>query len=313
MVIRSSSARAVAKLLAELRDGSPVEREAAIARLRVIGARAIDRLAALVGSAAPDAARVAALSALEGIANPRARDSALEAIHDASPAVATAAVAACRPWLSTETAVLDALTALALDRARHELVRIAALDALSELPRPVIQPILQRLDVEDPVLAARVAGRAAAPSLDQPAGIREWLRVRGAGAPLSEIHQAIAGMRERERDEPSADRRQQWVAARGAAHAVLAQRGSRVALYDLRETFDAARAPLPIDFLQAATLAGDATCLEPLGRAWTAADKDPWWRDRLAETARAIVAREKLTARHAAVKRVRARYPRFLQ
>ena len=312
MVIRSSSARDIAKLLAELRDGSPVEREAAIARLRVIGPRAIDRLAALVGSGAPEVARVAALRALEGMADPRARDAAVAAIHDRSPAVAAAAVAACRPWLSAETTVLDALTGLALDRDRHPSARMAALDALSELPRPIVEPILQRLDDEDPVLAARAAGHAAPPSFDQPDGIREWLRVRGGDAPLSEIHQAIAGMRDRERDEPSANRRQQWQAARGAAHAALGQRGSRVALYDLRETFDAARAPLPLDFLHAATLVGDVTCLEPLGRAWTAAGKELWWRDRLAESARAIVVRENLTARHAAVKRVKARFPGFL-
>lgn len=100
--------------------------------------------------------------------------------------------------------------------------------------------------------------------------------------------------------------------ARAAAHHVLAQRNSRVALYDLRETFDAAHGPLPLDVLHAAALIGDASCIEPLGRAWAAAGKDLWWRDRLAETARAIVAREKLTGRHSAIRRVRERYPGFV-
>jgi hypothetical protein len=53
MVIRSSSARQVDALIDHLRDGSPVQRETAIARLRVIGARALDRLVALAHSTDP--------------------------------------------------------------------------------------------------------------------------------------------------------------------------------------------------------------------------------------------------------------------
>jgi hypothetical protein len=57
---------------------------------------------------------------------------------------------------------------------------------------------------------------------------------------------------------------------------------------------------------------GDATCLEPLARAWSAAPDDTWWRDRLRETAADIVKRDKLTARHRAIKRVRSKYPGFV-
>src|SRR5688500_15938531 len=114
MVIRTSSAKEVDGLIVQLRDGSPRQREAAIARLRVIGPRALDRLVALARSDAPDVARTAALRALEGIDDPRAREAALTLIADAAPGIAAAAVTATRPWLAVDTSVLDAIIALAL-------------------------------------------------------------------------------------------------------------------------------------------------------------------------------------------------------
>jgi hypothetical protein len=312
MVIRSSSARQVDALIEHLRDGSPVQRETAIARLRVIGARAVARLVALALGAGPDVARAAALKALEGIDEPRARDAALVLLNDESAAVAAAAVGAMRPWIASDTRVLDAITALALDKVRPPAARLAALDALADLPRRTIQPVLHQVGTEDAALAARVSGERRSGALDQPSGAREWISRRGATAPLSEIHAMIARIRERERDEPSARRRQEWQVARAAAHLALAQRDSRVALYDLREAFDAATSALPLDVLNAAALIGDATCLEPMARAWAGAGGDLWWKDRLSETARAIVAREKLTARSAVIKRLRERHPGFL-
>ena len=299
-------------LIAQLRDGSPVQRDTAIARLRVIGARAVDRLVAVARGSGPDAARAAALTALEGIEDPRAREAALTLLGDGSPLIATAAVGVVRALLATDTHVLDAITALALDKARPPAVRLAALDALAELPRPIIQPVLHTLGTDDKALAEQARGQRASVALDQPAGARQWIAKRGATAPFSELHAMIARIRDRERTEPSARRRQEWEVTRAAAHLALAERGSRVALYDLRESFDAATSPLPLDLLNAAGIIGDATCLEPMARAWTAAGRELWWKDRLAETARAIVGREKLTARRAVVKRIRGRHPGFL-
>ncbi len=309
MTIKSSTAREVDRLVAQLRDGSPVEREAAIARLRVIGARAVDRLARLIRSSSPPAAHAAALKALEGVDDSRARDLAMESLNAGPPAVAVAAVGTLRPRLAADASVLDAVTAVALDKMRPATVRLAALDALSDLPRSTILPVLQQVVGDDPSLAARAAGDAPAAPFDHPGGVREWLAVRGAVAPLSEIHDAIVRIRERERLEASARRRQDWQMARGAAHLVLAKRDSRVALYDLRETFDAAQGVLPLDFLAAAGLIGDASCVEPLARAWSAGRQEPWWRDRVAKTVHTVAARAKLTPRHAVTRRVRARYP----
>jgi hypothetical protein len=312
MVIRSSSSREVDTLVAHLRDGAPLQREAAIARLRVIGPRAVERLAALTAGDAPDVARAAALKALEAIDEPRSREAILARLDDPAIAVAAAAVHALRPWLPSDTGVLDAITALALDKTRPSAVRLAALDALADLPRPMIEPVLHQVGAEDAALAERAAGGAGSVSLDQPAGVKDWIAKRGTTAPLSELHAMIARIREHERDEPSARRRQEWQVARAAAHLALAARDSRVALYDLRETFDAANSALPLDALNAAALIGDASCLEPMARAWQAAGKELWWKDRLAETARAIVSREKLTARSAVVRRLRERHPGFL-
>jgi hypothetical protein len=86
-----------------------------------------------------------------------------------------------------------------------------------------------------------------------------------------------------------------------------------VALYDLRETFDAAAAPLPLDFLVAASAIGDASCLEPLARAWAAAPPgETWWRDRLADVAAEIMHRTRLSGRSNVVKRIRTRWTGFL-
>ena len=288
------------QLAAALADGNADRREAAVARLRIIGSRALPQLETLVRSAAPAVARAAALKALEGSQDTRAADLALGALGDSDADVAVAAIAVLKTWLTTETrpTVLDALTGLALDHARRDLVRLAALDALSELPRDLVQPILQQ--------AALAAG-----AIDDPLAAREWLAAH-PDASLSELHAAVTRIREHERREPAARVIQDWVVTRGAVHAALARRGSRVALYDLRESFDAAPAPLPLDFLAAAAAIGDTSCLEPLARAWSASPREAWWRTRVADAAADILRRDKLTARSAVVKRLRLKYPGFL-
>jgi hypothetical protein len=106
------------------------------------------------------------------------------------------------------------------------------------------------------------------------------------------------------------DRRRDWLTVRGAVHHALATRGSRVAAYDLREAIETAESPLPADFVRAATVIGDASVLEALAGAFARAPQpdESGWRTALADAARQIVAREQLTRRHGAVKRLRARY-----
>ena len=91
----------------------------------------------------------------------------------------------------------------------------------------------------------------------------------------------------------------------------IGTRGSRLALYDLRETLEAAKAPLPVEFLAAVREIGDAQSLEPIAAAYTSA-KDEWWRDQLVEAFRTVVSRERITKRHAVVKRIEKRWPDIL-
>jgi hypothetical protein len=170
-----------------------------------------------------------------------------------------------------------------------------------------VQPLLQQVAARD----AGAQGKAEALPHEDPVTARDWLAAQ-ATAPLSTLHDFIVTSRERERLEASARKRQEWLITRGAAHALLAKRGSRVALYDLREAFDATQAPLPLDFLSAITAIGDADCLEPMARAWAAAPREGWWRDRLADAARDIVNRLGLSGRSAPIKRVRAKWAGFI-
>jgi len=97
---------------------------------------------------------------------------------------------------------------------------------------------------------------------------------------------------------------------RGAVHQILASRSSRLALYDLRETLEQAKGPLPVGFLSAAAVIGDTACLTPLADAWvhTPAD-DRWWREHLADAFRSIVTREGLTRRAPALQKILAKWP----
>jgi hypothetical protein len=104
--------------------------------------------------------------------------------------------------------------------------------------------------------------------------------------------------------------REEWRAVRGAVHQALAARNSRLALYDLRDSL-LGTDRLPVTFLAAIEDIGDASCLEPLAAAYDASSRssDMWWREHVASAFRAIVHREGLTRRHAAVKRVMTRWP----
>jgi HEAT repeat protein len=246
--------------------------------------------------------RGAALAVLDGIEDRRALDAAVAALEADAPDVAIAAARVLRGWVTHEqgTRVFDALATAALDPSRHAGVREAAIEALSDLPPDLVRPILERAPQPPPAV------------VDDPDAVRDWLLESGKDAPLSALHDTIVRAREREQGETSATRRQEWQALRGAAHAALARRESRVALYDLREAFDTAAASLPLDYLSAITAIGDASCLEPMARAWAAAPAETWWRERLSAAAEAIVHRTRLSGRSPVLKRVRAKWTGFV-
>ena len=63
-----------------------------------------------------------------------------------------------------------------------------------------------------------------------------------------------------------------------------------------------------MEFLAALDTLGDASCVEPVVKAYRST-KDAWWRGHLARTFQSIVRRERLTGRHAAIKRLKERDP----
>ena len=328
MPIRKSSAASIDALTADLASPSAVTREAAVARLTVIGPRAVQSLVSLVGRTENGpTARLAALRALEALGDERALNAALQATLDADAGVAAGAVALARRFLKgrRDPAVLDRLTTIALDRARPEAVRLAAVSALTDLKAETLRPLLEAL-AKDPVAAIRdsigaLAGsarpQAEAPAADQlqeaaetglpddPEKLRRLLTAGGTAASLPILHRIIERLREREAGTPAAARGE-WTRARGTAHVALARRSSRVGLYDLREALEEASTPLPVEFLAALSIAGDSSCLKAIAAAHERAT-DTWWREHLADTFKAIVAREGLTRRHAVMKKIEKR------
>ena len=263
MAIRSSASQEVRRLVGDLLSTAPdsrLKRDAAIARLTVIGTRAVRQLLEALETASPPG-REALLLALEGIPDVRASGPVLAALGDADLPVRLAAVRAARGLLALtqSNAVLDRLTALALDRAEPAGLRASALEALSTLPPRTIKPVLERLR-DDPAPEIRAALSRSGAQIDDPlADLEEaadgWLPREpqallqlvartAADAPLSTIHRLIEKVRGREA-EGKATRRRDWRAVRGALHLALARRDSRVALYDLREALENAREPLP--------------------------------------------------------------------
>jgi hypothetical protein len=331
LVIKRSSAAETERLVADLLGGEPLRRETALARLAILGARAVDRLVAALGSAISDDQRVAVLAALERIGDARAVPAASPLLRSASPDVALAAVSALRPHLNAAdlavaAATLDALAGLLLDATRPPALRRAVLAALDDLPPEVIAPLAARLDC-DPALALPLP--AVPDGSPAPAeGAHEWSlerletdglpesadAVRSAlaaapAAPLPLLHRLVVLIRQHEAHAGEA-RRAEWLAARAAVHQALAARGSRVALYDLRETLEGT-APLPPAMIGALKAIGDTSCLEPLASALAATD-EPWLQAHLTDAFTAIRQRERLTRRHAVIRRLAERYPQLV-
>ncbi|MGC4084580.1 MAG: hypothetical protein QM736_21300 [Vicinamibacterales bacterium] len=330
MVIRASSGRQIDALLADLDSLSALTRDGAVARLTILGERAVARL--VDRATDPDAgvdARVAALNALEGIADTRAFEPAINLLDDSNVHVAVAAVGVLQVFLASAQGVvaLDRLTAVALDRTRPRGVRLAAIRAIRDVGPATIGPLLEALGSDPDQAVAMAAGlgpagasdpvhvlkEAADGSLPETPGLlRVALTEAGGSVPVALLRQVVEHVRFREGAEHGAARTE-WTALRGTIHAVLAHRGSRLALYDLKESLESARDPLPVDFLGAIGAIGDASCLESIAAAYQRAmdngrKVDDWWRQKLTDVFRAIAAREGVTRRTAAGKRVTSRW-----
>jgi hypothetical protein len=326
MAVHPSSSADVTRLLGELNSPDTLRRETAAARLAVIGPRAVSGLLGVAADtgAAPEV-RVVALGALESLADPRAAPVCLDLAGGADEELAAAAVGVlatiARGAGARATAAFEALAALSLNRGASVERRLAAVAALEGFPARVLKPLYEAL-AKDPAsrLVARVTRRQSDVMVplnelvdgalpDDPALVGAIVREDGGGTSAPALRKLVDLVRTRERAaaEPA---RQHWVAVRGLAHQELGRRASRLALYDLRDTLEAIRAPLPVGFLAAAAAVGDASCLTPLAAAWIgAAAGDRWWRAHLAEAFQAIARRERITRRHPVIRKILARWP----
>ena len=326
MVIKASSGKEVDALVADLSSESAIKRDAAVARLTVIGQRAVERLIKLTSNRKASAvARVAAFRVLEGIGEPRGLRPALAAFAEPDSAIAVAALNAARVFLHSSPGVeaLDRFIELALDRGRPVAVRVAAIQALTDLPEVTVRPVLTALkddpDAEIRNILQPLPRRAAVNTVQRlesaaegtlpgdPEALKSAIARSASSVPLPTLHQIVERIRVHEGTVPR-ERRVEWMATRAATHLALAHRNSRLALYDLRETIESSKERIPVEFFAAVTAIGDTTCLEPIAIAYSRA-KDDWSRRQLADAFRAIVSREKLTRRHAVAKKIEKRRP----
>lgn len=323
MTIKSSHAAEIRALIQSLESDSPVDRDIAVARLAVLGERAVDRLIAAYPKAGREA-RVGILRALEPTADPRALKIARSAL-DHGGEIAAAAAGTLRALLDSadEAAAaeaLDALVGAALDPSRERRVRVAAFEALRDMPTDVLGPVSAAIkqipgalpsDSEqaeaDAVWRDAIDGRLP----EDPSILRDAIGARAGAAPLGTLQRMIDACRARENESGKAGDRASWLAVRGALHQALALCGSRVALYDLRETLEGAKGPLPSTFATAVHAIGDASCLEGIASAWSAAEgaANAAWRQQLQAAFEAIAKREKLTKRSAVLKKIATRWP----
>src|SRR5512145_1652365 len=119
MVIKASAASEIRSLVEALAGVDEVRREAAAARLAVIGSRAVPHIMAAYRGATDRAARVALMRALERSTDPRAGGVARGAITEGGD-LAVAAIGVLRGLLDaregqTGSQALDALMAAALE------------------------------------------------------------------------------------------------------------------------------------------------------------------------------------------------------
>ena len=302
MSIKPSAASEIRTLIESLGGADGVKREAAIARLSVIGARAADRLIAVFD--APDtnrATKAGILRVLEGLGDARTMPLARRALQEGGD-VAVAAAGVLRPLLASASAdasaeSLDVLMTVLLDERLEQRVRAAAFEALQDVPE--LRERLGNVLAEPPdartidaVWQDAIDGRLP----DTAGSLREAVQLRAASAPLGVLQKLVDAARAKESGAAAAE----WRGLRGALHQALALRGSRIAVYDLRETLESAGTPLPSTFLTALHMVGDESCLPAIAAAHKRSGSDDRWRQQLEAAFHAIVKRDKLSRKPSA-------------
>lgn len=337
MAIRRSAAAETREWLDALASADPVVRETAAARLGAIGARVVPHLLDAFAASPSPVGRAAILRVLEATRDRRGLALATEVLASPGrdPGVAAAAIVLLGAFLDDEsTQALETLGTLAIDPARPDLERLSAWRMLERMPPRILAPLRKRLTRDPSAAVRRLAGAmldvpdtplaafdpagllesAAHGTETDPAIVAAAVAAAGPRVPLTTLHRLVELARRHE-SAPAADAdRHEWLLARAAIHAALSERRSRVALYDVVDTVAGAAGPLPAPFATALERVGDASCLDVIAaalsrRAAGAAPREQQWRDQLLSAGRAILDRERLTRRHAVVRRLERAYP----
>jgi hypothetical protein len=332
MVIKASTAVEVRGLVTALTGDDDLAREAAIARLTVIGARAVDRLVTAFDQVTDRSTRLAILRTLEAIGDYRGGAIARRALIEGGD-LGVAATAVLKTLLASSheesaSEALDTLVATALDASNEHRVRLAAVEALEESAGEVGKRVARtvredksgkarkptaQLDVDAARLEATWQDSVEGRLPDDPRLFRNALSAHASTAPLNTLRKLIEAVRLRENEAPRA--REAWCALRGALHQALALRGSRVALYDLRESLTESAtlsSSVVPSFVGALQLVGDESCLEPLAAMFERSAGDAHRQHQVESAFRAIVRRERISRRHKVMKRLEARGSRQL-
>ena len=249
-----------------------------------IGARAVPHLLDAFAASASPAARAAILKVLEATRDRRGLALAPRATRSPRPAiprVAAAAIVLLGAFLDDEST--QALETLRRGGRRRRAARPAngwPPGELERTPARILAPLRKRLaETRARRSGAWRPGRAprrGRPSLDPPlllesaadgdrgrprGSCRGWSPPAGRTSAADAAPARRAGPRPRSQAAADAERRE-WLARARPGHVALAERRSRVALYDVATPSRAPAGPLPARFASPLGLVGDAACLE---------------------------------------------------
>ena len=213
MVIKASASSEIRLLVDALSGTDDVRRDAAAARLSVIGARAVERLLSAYERARRRCASPSCASWSRS-AIPRSLDIARRALNEGGE-VGIAAAQVLRGLLDARepgvaSGALDALVSVALDSDAPRPLRRAALDMLRDLPEDiragvagVLEPDADLTDdavIESPRQAVKSAWSAALEGRlpERPSELREAVQSRAAKATLTSLQKLVDALRARE-------------------------------------------------------------------------------------------------------------------
>ena len=186
-------------LLIEALRGDATQREAAIARLTIVGKRAVGGLVETYQATSDRALQIAILRVLEASGDARVLGVVQHAIAGRGD-LAIAGIAVLRELLgrrqgSTEVEALDLLLAIARDPSSERRVRAAAVRALDNAPEDVRQAV-GALGWRSNRRTTR-CGRTRLPATCRmtPGGLRDAIPAHAATAPLADLQAADRGGR----------------------------------------------------------------------------------------------------------------------